>query len=404
MMKNIFLVFISLLLSFHIQAQNNTYARKIIDTLCSKEMYGRGYINKGDQKAANFIESEFSKIGLKPLSGNFQQKFIFNINTFPNQPKIILNNKNLILGVDYIISANSGKGKGESKLIDYKKFVKKNDISKYGLFLTNNEYQKITKEKALFEKAITSKIIVKKNSKKLTASLSQYNLQLPIIEIIDSSHSKMKKIVFDVNSELLKNYKSQNVFGMIEGSSIKDSFLFYSAHYDHLGGMGEIYFPGANDNAAGIAMLFDLAKYYIENPPKMNVIFIAFGGEEAGLIGSKYFVDNSPIDLSKIKFLMNLDLVGTGEEGITVVNGKVFENDFNRLTKINNQKNYLSIIKARGKAANSDHYFFSEKDIPSFFIYGMGKPGHYHDINDNGSDLKLEKYNEIKSLVIDFMK
>ena len=68
------------------------------------------------------------------------------------------------------------------------------------------------------------------------------------------------------------------------------------------------------------------------------------------------------------------------------------------------EKKYLTKVKSRGKAANSDHYFFTEKGVPSFFIYAMGNPKHYHDIHDNGSDLKLEKYDEIKQLLIDFMK
>ncbi len=86
----------------------------------------------------------------------------------------------------------------------------------------------------------------------------------------------------------------------IKGTAIPDSFLVFSAHYDHLGQMGkDIYFPGANDNASGTSMLLNLAKYYSQNRPKYSVLFIAFGGEEAGLIGSEYYVKNPLVPLSK---------------------------------------------------------------------------------------------------------
>ena len=66
--------------------------------------------------------------------------------------------------------------------------------------------------------------------------------------------------------------------------------MVFTAHLDHLGRMGaETYIAGASDNASGSAMLLDLYKYYIENRPEQEVRFIWFGGEEAGLVGSKYF-------------------------------------------------------------------------------------------------------------------
>jgi Zn-dependent M28 family amino/carboxypeptidase len=85
--------------------------------------------------------------------------------------------------------------------------------------------------------------------------------------------------------------------------------------------MGEdTYFPGANDNASGISLLMNLAKYYAANPQEYSIGFICFAGEEAGLVGSHYFTENPLVSLKKVRFLLNTDLAGTGEEGITVVN------------------------------------------------------------------------------------
>jgi len=178
-----------------------------------------------------------------------------------------------------------------------------------------------------------------------------------------------------------------------------------SAHYDHLGKMGEeVYFPGANDNASGVAMLLNLASHYShKEPPTKTIIFIAFGAEEAGLVGSKYFVNHPTIPLTQINFVFNMDLMGTGSEGAMIVNGRIDEEHYNRLVKINSQNNYLPIIKKRGKAANSDHYWFSEKGVPAFFMYLMGGISAYHDVDDVSKTLPLTKFNETFRLIRDFV-
>src|SRR5690606_21157411 len=160
----------------------------------------------------------------------------------------------------------------------------------------------------------------------------------------------------------LPHYTSQNVIGQLKGTKYPDSVLVFSAHYDHLGKMGNnIYFPGANDNASGVAMLLNLAEHYSKNAPEKTIVFMAFGAEESGIIGSQFYTENPLFQLKQINFLINLDLLGTGEDGIQVVNGSVHQTHFDKLVEINNQKNLLKEIKIRGKAANSDHYWFSEK-------------------------------------------
>jgi aminopeptidase YwaD len=173
-----------------------------------------------------------------------------------------------------------------------------------------------------------------------------------------------------------------------------------------LGRMGrDIYFPGANDNASGVSMLLELAKYYssAENQLPFSIVFIAFGAEEAGLIGSKFFVENPLFPLKKIKFLINLDLLGTGEEGITVVNATKFPQQFEQIVKLNDENKYLTAVKKRGPAANSDHYYFTEKGVPSFFIYTMGGIAAYHDIYDRAETLPLTKFSEVFHLLTSFI-
>ena len=190
----------------------------------------------------------------------------------------------------------------------------------------------------------------------------------------------------------------------MEGLEAPDSFIIFCGHYDHLGKMGEATFYGANDNASGIAMLLDMASYFTKNPQKYSIAFIAFGGEEAGLVGSYNYVQSPEIPLSKTRFVFNMDLMGSGDNGATIVNGSVFKGAFEALSAINEKNDYLPRIKVRGKAANSDHYFFTEAGVPSFFIYLMGEYTHYHIPADNAENLHLgEYYDRSFKLIRDFI-
>src|SRR6185295_17501176 len=106
-----------------------------------------------------------------------------------------------------------------------------------------------------------------------------------------------------------------------------------------------------------------------ENQPGCSIVFIAFAGEEAGLIGSKYYTDHPLFPLARIKFLINLDLLGTGDDGMMVVNATEYPNQFHLLDSINSVHQFLPKLGQRGKAKNSDHYYFTEHAVPSFFFY-----------------------------------
>ena len=127
-------------------------------------------------------------------------------------------------------------------------------------------------------------------------------------------------------------------------------------------------FPGANDNASGISLLLNLANYYVENKPKYNIVFICFGAEEVGLLGSKFYVENPLNKLTKVRLLVNLDIVGTGEDGIAIVNAFEQKKAAKLIGKINNNLEFFSKIKLRAQAPNSDHYWFSQKIYPLFLF------------------------------------
>jgi Zn-dependent M28 family amino/carboxypeptidase len=204
----------------------------------------------------------------------------------------------------------------------------------------------------------------------------------------------------------LKSHLARNVIGYLPAKRKTNQTILISAHYDHLGRMGsEIYFPGGNDNASGNAMLVSLAEKLVKTPlKKYNILFVAFAGEEVGLLGSKYMVEHPIIPMNELRFMLNLDIMGSGEDGITVVNSTLFPTEFKILQKLNKKKKAVPLIKPRGPAANSDHYFFTEAGVPAFFIYTMGPNKHYHDVYDTYDELSFTAFEGLSELFIKFLR
>ncbi len=145
-----------------------------------------------------------------------------------------------------------------------------------------------------------------------------------------------------------------------------------------------------------------LANYYAKHPHPYTMAFILFSGEEAGLLGSKYFTEHPLLPLKNIKLLVNLDLEGTGVDGITVVNATVCSKEFALLKQVNQQGNYLVKINSRGKAPNSDHYFFTEKGVPAIYWYTLGGIKAYHDVYDISATLPLTVFNNMFKMIVGF--
>jgi hypothetical protein len=99
---------------------------------------------------------------------------------------------------------------------------------------------------------------------------------------------------------------------------------------------------------------------------------------------------------------MNIDIMGNAENGIMIVNGEANKQKYDLMSSINNQKKYVPEVKIRGKAANSDHYFFSEKGVPAIFIYSLGGQGYYHDVQDRAENLLYTNYENVFRLIRDF--
>lgn len=362
-------------------SQDTAYARQVIKFLTSEKCYGRGYLKNGLKVAANYIVDELKMQNTKPLfASGYYQLFRFNVNTFPGKVRLKIDGRRLIPGSDFIVSPESKGLKGTYSL------RKKDSVT----------YLSQTKEMPLLLQL----------KKKLTASVAQETADYCQIDVLNKSdYTSIQSVEVDIENKLVKDFPNNNICAFIPGGYNNDSMIVFSAHYDHLGGMGKkTFFPGANDNASGVSVLLNLANYYKIHPPKYKTLFLFFAGEEAGLIGSHYFTESKVIDLKKIKFLINLDLLATGDDGIMVVNGAIQEKEFTLLNKINAEHQLVKEIKKRGKAKNSDHYWFSEAGVPCFFIYTLGGVTYYHDVLDKAETLPLTDYIDVMRLITLFVE
>lgn len=403
--------------------QDIDYAKDVIRTLSSPEYKGRGYVEEGIGKAAEYIADEFKNGGLVPVFNKYFQDFFIPVNTFPGKMSLEIDGKTLVPGVDFIVDPASKGIEGEfsasiinnselSKVSVLNRVLKKSE----GKFLVidnrnsdalNEETRKLTSELLKIlkrEERLKIAGVIELSDKELMWSVSGEEAARTHI-IIKSDVESIEKINLSIENEFRNFYKVSNIAGFIEGTSVPDTFIVLTAHYDHLGKMGnDCYFPGANDNASGTAMILNMARYFKQNPPRYSVLFLALASEEAGLLGADYFVKHSPFNLNKIKFLLNFDLAGTGEEGITVVNATVFKDKFELLQSINSEFNLLPQIKSRGEACNSDHCLFYENEVPCFYSYTMGGSKAYHDIYDTFDNLSMAEFQDYSQLVIKFIE
>lgn len=204
--------------------------------------------------------------------------------------------------------------------------------------------------------------------------------------------------------------KTLNVAAMIEGSDpkLKDEYIVIGAHYDHLGWGGPgtgtrrpdtvAIHNGADDNASGTSTILEIFEKLAANRSslKRSVILVAFGAEEMGLLGSRYFVDNSPVDLKKIRMMINLDMVGRLDAKTKVLSlgGTGTAVNFEKFFDHHVSKSGLEVKRSPEGYGPSDHASFYSKDIPVLFFF----TGVHDDYHTPGDD--FEKINVDGSVII----
>ena len=415
-----------IVLGLSVNAQSN-YFKKSLKELSSDKYNGRGYTYDGMKKASFYIEKQMKKHQLKNFNQSYLQSVNFPINIIENA-ELKLNGKQLVYGKDFIVKPSSKSvsyTKNENYIFPIEQYIEsfqskeltrkfvENDFSNQNnkniilppLNIKVDSIKNYYKQWAnIYEKDENqNRAIFRFTNDSLTSSLSQRQANVTEFIIKDKYFNKDLAIDnYQVKTTFNSHFKFNNVIGYLDGVN-NDSVVVLTAHYDHLGRVGNAIFPGASDNASGTAMVLDLMKHYSKNKPKYKTVFMFFGAEEAGIVGAYKYVENPLFPLSDIKFLVNLDLMANGGDGIQVVNGTKFTKEFNQMVEINKETQLLKDVKVRGESCNSDHCPFDKKGVPSFFIYTLGGVGHYHSIYDSYQNLDLSYSDKVKELIIKFI-
>lgn len=412
------------------------YLKTQIAKLADTSMHGRGYVKGGRQDAARYIRKQFKKYHLRrmgpqkgvainmPYPGkaharSYVQTYTFPVNIFPGLMEVSIDGKKLKAGKDYIVDAGSTSFSASHLTFEQVDLASIKDKEQWrrtlATFRNNNKAYYLENidsvckllglKKHHFSMVLPVGCYIIPQKEKFIWTVNQETTHATVIYVKDTLLKGQKHDVsVHIKAELIKAAPSENIVGYLRGD-VKDTFIAITAHYDHLGMMGsDAIFPGASDNASGTAMLLYMAKYFSTHQHHYSILFIAFSGEEAGLVGSEYFTKHPLVPLSNLKFLTNMDIMGDATDGITVVNATEYPKQFELLQRINTEQGLLPQIKSRGKAANSDHYHFSEAGVPSFFIYSNGGKGYYHDIDDKAAEISLNHIDGTVTLVINFLK
>ncbi len=207
-------------------------------------------------------------------------------------------------------------------------------------------------------------------------------------------------------NDSLKNngITANNVIGFIDNNSLNT--IVIGAHYDHLGfgDEGSLYrgsetkiHNGADDNASGVSLMLDLAGKLLDINKNNNYLFIAFSGEEMGLLGSNFFVKNPTVDISSINYMINMDMVGRlNDEKSLAIYGLGTSPIFKQTIKSNNE--VFKIIENESGVGPSDHTSFYLQDIPVLHFF-TGQHENYHKPSDDSDLINYEGLDLISNYI-----
>ena len=204
---------------------------------------------------------------------------------------------------------------------------------------------------------------------------------------------------------------SQNVVAYLEGGdpTLKNQFVVFSAHYDHLGKRPDgTIFNGADDDGSGTTAIVELAQAFAGNPvrPKHSLLFIAHAGEEKGLLGSEYFTSNPLVPLESITTNLNIDMIGRNDSNSVYIIGSdhlsselhQINESANKTIGLNFDYTYNDVDDPNRFYYRSDHYNFAKHGIPIIF-YFTGTHEDYHRPGDDVEKINFDKMQKITQLI-----
>jgi hypothetical protein len=250
------------------------------------------------------------------------------------------------------------------------------------------------------------------------AILSKSNATIASLE--KKLNETKKPYSFSVNvkvngkTEILRELAgTRNVMMLLPGEDpkMKNEYIILGAHFDHLGmggpGSGSRALDtigihhGADDNASGVAMMLELAEKFAKTPGshKRSIICLSFSGEEEGLLGSKHFVDDPCIDLSKVDAMINMDMVGRlNETNNMEIDGVGTATGLKELVYANSDTSIIKLTLSPEGYGPSDHSSFYGKNIPVLFYFTGGHMD-YHTPTDTWEKINYKGMVEISALI-----
>ncbi len=318
------------------------------------------------------------------------------------------------------------------------------DIEKYSsLFDSHSSVRK--KALKAYDKGAKGVIFISEKDEKQfpdVNSIKEGELSLPVIQINRKKAANLLKSKFPnlatmeesylsaegersfpigIDAEITTDIKrvrttTQNVVGVISANNNSEEFIVIGAHYDHLGMGGEgsgsrtpdsiDVHNGADDNASGVASVIEIAKRISANREKLNrnVLVAFFTAEEKGLIGSKYFVNHPPVELSKIKYMINLDMVGRLDPDTknVTIGGSGTAIGLEEMIRAKIDTNKLKVALSPEGYGPSDHASFYSRDIPVGFVF-TGVHTDYHTPRDDAELLNYDGQKTVSDFVYDIV-
>jgi len=232
-------------------------------------------------------------------------------------------------------------------------------------------------------------------------------------------YSFSTKVTVNGKAEIVRELaNTRNVVMLLPGEDpkFKDEYIILGAHFDHLGmggpGSGSRALDtigihhGADDNASGVAMMLELAEKFAKTKGshKRSIICLSFSGEEEGLLGSKHFVDDPGIDLSKVNAMINMDMVGRlNETNNLEIGGVGTATGLKDLVYANSDTTIIKLTLSEEGYGPSDHSSFYGKNIPVLF-YFTGAHMDYHTPTDTWEKINFKGMVEISDLIFNVAK
>lgn len=231
---------------------------------------------------------------------------------------------------------------------------------------------------------------------------------------------KLKNAFTLVQEKRVRQILGYNVLGLIEGTDpqLKDEMIILTAHFDHLGKRGDDIYNGADDNGSGTSTVLEIAEALTIAKekgmgPRRSVLCMLVSGEEKGLLGSRYYVENPIFPLENTVANVNVDMVGRvddkhadnpeyiyviGSDRLSTELHQINETANNTHTRLELDYTYNAEDDPNRYYYRSDHYNFAERGIPAIF-YFSGTHADYHQITDTVEKINFDKMAKVGGLV-----